>query len=311
MLTELFVARYRESLLDGSARPAWLTRLQAQMAHLFVDDLLPLFSDSNAACHELHQRLARELGVFELAPGLTMQERCARYLGEPYDIWNNAHRDLDYFFKSRLSLMELALRLAEEQRSSTNRASGGLFSAVRSARATSSAARDPLKEAISEFNSRLGEAGVPFRYHRGFIQEADDPLTTKEIEDPFWALIEDDAWKNVALDIQEAIDRRDTARRDSALYAAKALESTIKIISDARGVTKKTERGAADFISNLASVQFIASWEGELLKAFFSKVRNPHGHGPGAEPMPSLTREQETWVLDASMSWIKSLVRRT
>lgn len=39
------------------------------------------------------------------------------------------------------------------------------------------------------------------------------------------------------MDVTEAIDRRDTGRRDPSFSAAKALESTIKIVSDEKGWT--------------------------------------------------------------------------
>ena len=67
-----------------------------------------------------------------------------------------------------------------------------------------------------------------------------------------------------------------------------------------------------NFIDNLPSqkAQFIASWEAELLKSFFSNVRNPLGHGPGEGDSISLTDNQTNWVIEFCMSWIKSLIRR-
>jgi hypothetical protein len=54
-------------------------------------------------------------------------------------------------------------------------------------------------------------------------------------------------------DMKEAIDRRDTGSRDAAVYALKALESVLKIISDEKGWTRGNERGAANYIDNLVS----------------------------------------------------------
>ena len=106
--------------------------------------------------------------------------------------------------------------------------------------------------------------------------------------------------------------RRDSGGRDPAFYAAKALESAIKIISNDRGWTHGGEKGAHNFIDNLASSKngFIEPWEGETLKAFFTKVRNPLGHGPGGEPMPALTPQQTDWAIETCMSWVKSLIKR-
>jgi hypothetical protein len=134
-----------------------------------------------------------------------------------------------------------------------------------------------------------------------------------EIERPFWALVSNERWKNVERDLLEAIDLRDNGGRDPALYAAKGLESTIKIISGEKGWSRGKESGAAAYIDNLMSEKngrFIEVWEGEALKAFFAKVRNPLGHGPGNEPMPELTSQQNDWAIETAMSWIKSLIRR-
>jgi len=149
-------------------------------------------------------------------------------------------------------------------------------------------------------------------YHNGFIQRSTDQLTEGQIEAPFWSLVSDVKWENVDTDMKEAIDRRDNHDRDPALYAAKALESTIKIISDNKGWTHGSEKGAHNYLDNLGSQrnQYIKDWEKESLKNFFTHVRNPLGHGPGNEPMPVLTSEQTDWAIEFCMTWIKSLIRR-
>ena len=110
--------------------------------------------------------------------------------------------------------------------------------------------------------------------------------------------------------MKEAIDLRDASGRDPARYAAHSLESTIKIISDEKQLTTGNEKGASNYIDNLRGAKLIEVWEMEALKHFFSKVRNPIGHGPGAAPMPSLTDHQTNWAIENSMIWIKSLIRR-
>ncbi len=115
------------------------------------------------------------------------------------------------------------------------------------------------------------------------------------------------------MDMKEAIHRRDTDSRDAAFYALKALESAIKVISDDRGWTKGSERGAANYVDNLVSSEngrFIDIWEADLLKKLFRDLRNPYGHGPGSSPQPSLTDQQERWVIENSIIWIKSLLSR-
>ena len=110
-------------------------------------------------------------------------------------------------------------------------------------------------------------------------------------------------FRNVDMDMKEAIHRRDTKSRDAVFYALKALESTIKIISDDKGWTRGTERGAANYVDNLVSSEngrFIDVWEADMLKKTFSELRNPYGHGPGSSPQPNLTEQQEQWVIEVN-----------
>lgn len=125
--------------------------------------------------------------------------------------------------------------------------------------------------------------------------------------------MQEEKWKNVDLDLKESIHKRDNNERDAALYACKGLESTLKILSDDLSFTSGREKGAANYIDNLVSKKngrMIEVWEADILKIIFSKIRNPHGHGPGNSEMPELTKEQESWVIESTMSWIKSLIKR-
>ncbi len=96
--------------------------------------------------------------------------------------------------------------------------------------------RESFQVSVIELNTRFKQAGYDLNYHNGFIQLSTDSLIEKEIEDPFWTLVSGPIWKNVDTDMKEAIDRRDNQAKDPAFYAAKALESTIKIISDQKRV---------------------------------------------------------------------------
>ncbi|WP_334262045.1 hypothetical protein [Bradyrhizobium sp. 6(2017)] len=163
---------------------------------------------------------------------------------------------------------------------------------------------------MAELNSRLRQAECKLHYHNGFIQISQDDTVAQEIENPFWRLVADPKWHNVDHDMKEAIDLRDTGGCDPAFYAARSLESTIKIISGEKQLTTGKEKGAANYINNLRGAELIEVWELEALHHFFAKVRNPFGHGPGAAPMPSLTEHQTNWAIENAMIWIKSLVRR-
>ena len=80
--------------------------------------------------------------------------------------------------------------------------------------------------------------------------------------------------ENVNLDMKEALDRRDSSHKDPALFAAKALESAIKIISDQRNLTSGNEKGASHYIDNLVSKhngRYIDTWEADILKDYSVK----------------------------------------
>ena len=166
---------------------------------------------------------------------------------------------------------------------------------------------------VAELNTRFQQAGYPFHYHNGFVQISRDALTLIQIEKPFWDLVADPIWANIDMDMKESIDRRDNNGRDPAFYAARALESTIKIVSEQKGATMGNEKGAHNYIDNLLSTRagrFIDQWEADALKSLFKDNRNPFAHGPGSAPMPRLNAQKTDWVIETCMSWIKSLIRR-
>ena len=314
MLTDIFAKRYPDRMIwsyDGMPRDVVV--LLRQLTHVLFSDLLPSTGDAEGVCSAAHDQLARELGGFALERGRTATEICQRYLGVPWDLWNDAHGDQDTFFKTRISLVELIVREAET-RVVAARAPSRKVGALVTALGVNIPKPQPIvAAAIDEINTRFRQAAIPLQYHAGVVQRADDPLIAENISEPFWILTRDQKWTNVDADIKEAIDRRDSGARDAALYALKAVESTIKIISDEKSFTRGTEKGAAQYIDNLVSSKngrLIEVWEGEALKQLFSTVRNPHGHGPGGAPMPSLSLEQQDWVIESAMSWIKSLIRR-
>ncbi len=117
---------------------------------------------------------------------------------------------------------------------------------------------------IDELNERFRRAKAPLTYHNGFIQFATDLQIEKHIGKPFWDLVADPLWKNVDIDMKEALDRRDSNDKDPAIFAAKALESAIKIVSDTKGWTRGMENGAAQYVDNLVSKSngsYLAVWK--------------------------------------------------
>jgi hypothetical protein len=344
MLTDIFAHRYAQPRMWETFYEEH-RRLLVQ-GYQLLNDICPYYMDGKENQHgkdfwtRIHGLLARELGLQELSPEYwgfynkqnlwqsgrnTTAQMCETWMLTPFDGKISADR----FVKERLSLVEIGFRehenfvaglngkLAENivaaeifdktWKGSGLRIPGNSADGVRAANATLNA---KFQMAMNELNARFRQADCKLHYHNGFIQISEDQTVAQEIETPFWKLVAEPKWHNVDHDMKEAIDLRDTGGRDPALYAARSLESTIKIISDEKQLTTGREKGAHNYIDNLMGAKLIEIWEMEALKHFFTKVRNPFGHGPGAAPMPSLTDHQTNWAIENSMIWIKSLIRR-
>jgi hypothetical protein len=305
--------------------------------------------DAKAIWTALHDRLTMELGIKELSPKYYSYQ--GEWMGKPhtYSGWNAMNSvcenwitkqftddlDPDVFVKRRLSFVELAFR---ERESRVTQANNNLQTTLGTA-----AYQDALPQRgltlpgfkrqtnveraqqanqhmntmfaaqVHELNERFKQAGMPLHYHNGYIQITQDEQVQKQIEQPFWNLVKDAQWKNVSIDMATAIDLRDTGGRDPSFYAAKALESTIKIICDLKGWTTGQEKGVGGFLNHLTSKAngaFIEPWEHESVQRFYSDVRNDLGHGPGSKDMPNFTPPQIDQTIEFCMSWAKSLIVR-
>lgn len=351
MLTDIFAYRY-------SKYPIWSRYSEAERRLLnqtigLAKEIYPVLDRSGkkleaneAKWQEAHNRLARELGVSELAPRYysfptkgpmgqdwhqsgywTYDQVCEQFVNA---MPQPGLSDVDGFIKERVSFIELIMRLRHDEIATANadlpRAllAAKLLPVPRHAlrvpgqaedgvRALNLSLNQTFQRQAEELNERFRRVGAPLTFHNGFIQVATDELIEREIGSPFWRLVAVPMWENVSIDMAEALDRRDANDKDPAFFAGKALESAIKIVSDIKGWTRGKENGASAYIDNLVSKEngaFLTVWEGEMLRDYFRKVRNTVGHGPGSEPMPSLTPVQTDWAIETAMSWVRTLVRR-
>jgi len=166
---------------------------------------------------------------------------------------------------------------------------------------------------IERIAGLLSDQAIPLTFKDGRFDPTDGPMIEQEVHDPFWDLVRGPQWDNVRTDMQTAISLRDNGGPNPALYAARALESTVKVISSDKGWLTGRERGAANVIDTLVSSKngrFIEPWEAEILKRFFADVRNPDAHGAGSAPQPKLSNVQTNWAIEFCMISIKSLVAR-
>ena len=352
MLTDIFAYRYLENPIwdnfDENVR-----RLLVQGFRIVSEQLFPYYdadgkekAEVKAIWDDLNKNLAMELGLKSLSSptyGYYTEWNgkkhwtsgswakitvCENFVLAEYD----GSVPVDQFIKERLSFIELAFRQQEKKLSELNasldrriqeaelatkmRPSRGIrLPGNRSdgLRAWNQSQNEMFTASCNELNERFRRSRSKLHYHNGFIQISEDEAIMREIEQPFWNLVVEPMWQSVDHDMKEAIDLRDSGGRDPALFAAKALESTIKIISDVKGWTKGKEKGAANYIDNLratANGEFINGWERESLVEFFSKVRNPFGHGAGSQPVPELSSPQTDWAIEFCMVWIKNLIRR-
>ena len=345
MLIDIFARRYESRTLRDSFEPRD-SRLLIQAFRILAEDMYPYYRDGKedtigvAFWTGLHSNMSRELGVKELSPvwfsyttkwnGNDHTQTHKRAMVTVCENWltKAISSSPDEYVKERLSLIELGFQGREAEINAMNasattdgerlvaslsrpglRVPGDPQAGARKWRETKTAA---FRACVEELNARLRQAGYPLNYHNGYIQISTDDVVQREIEAPFWALVSDPIWANVDLDMKEALDLRDSDGGDRAMYGARALESAIKIISDRKGWTHGGEKGAHNYIDNLASKKngFISSWESTSLKEFFTHVRNPFGHGAGSSQMPSLSRSQTEWAIEFGMSWIKNLIRR-
>ncbi len=315
MITDLFHKRYRNTIFWGEHQNYPIFRkFFVQTCYILQDIATQLEKDeNNNICKTAHDKFVRELGWGDLNDSKSLCARCTLFLSEPYDLWNDAHGDFSSFISIRLSLVELLFREHEAAVSrweeAFNRSSFQKYKTDEIVLKTKRR-RETLKSAIQELNHRFRESQLGLHYHAGLIQKAQDEVTMEQIVEPFWEIARGAKWKNVENDMKEAIDHRDAGKADSQLHAMKALESTIKIMSDEKGLTTGRERGAANFIDNLTSNQMIEKWESDILKNLFKDIRNPVGHGPGNQPAPALKPHEVDYIIETTMSWIRSLIRR-
>lgn len=342
MLTDIFATRYAD-------RPIWTALneperiLLTQGWRIVVEQLMPYSREgkpdefNKPRWANVESKLSMELGLEHLSPHTygfynasklwisgtwSVDHVCKTWMLQPL----KAGMDADRFIKERISFIELAFRdridalvtiNANFDRSLSGTGSGMINSSTlnmkRSWEAGKAAVNKTYADSSDELNERFRRARASLNYHNGFIQIATDAMVQEQVEKPFWSLVSDPKWKNVEIDMAEAVDRRETAQRDPAFYAAKALESAIKVISDERRFTRGTEKNVNHYIDNLQSKNngsYVAGWEAEAIRHIFANVRNELGHGPGGEPMPELTQQQTDWTIEAAMSWTKSLIRR-
>ena len=184
VISDIYLKRETARFHGAQMSPASV-KLFGQVARIVETQVIPLLADRSAFFKRVHEALTAELGWGQLSPGTDCEDACSRFICEPYSLWNDAHRDLDFYMKTRLSLIELIFRDFENEASR----SGTPW------RRTDS--KEKAQEVIRELNHRLHESGLGLRYVNGRFLREDDSLTCAEISTPFWEILQDPRWSNV------------------------------------------------------------------------------------------------------------------
>ncbi|MGX5733886.1 hypothetical protein [Bosea thiooxidans] len=288
-----FANRYSQSPLIDSANRENFERFANSMANFTCSNLLEnlvssydavRFDDVNEAVAGAHRLAATELGLgglFSMRRELLEWKTCFIEDSGQY-VANSKARP-----EERLTYLEYLLTYCYEP-------FRGQWAAIE-----------------DRINAFLKASALRLTYRNLNFLPLDDERLMDEVVQPFWTLVAGEEWTNVRKDMEGAVRQRDTGGPNAALLASRALESTIKIISDRKGWTHGKERGATSYIDNLASGgRFLDAWEGNLLKRFFTEVRNPEAHGAGSVPQPVLNEHQNIWAIEFCMISIKGLIKR-
>ncbi|MCB1087804.1 MAG: hypothetical protein KDM63_12215, partial [Verrucomicrobiae bacterium] len=208
MITDVLFKRYPESIHFPFDFPYEVSVCLRQIASVIFDDLSPHIGGPEKACSLAYSKFIRELGYqiglsnFPHPGRKTDAMICGQALSEDYDIRNHSHGSGEDYFLHRLSLAELILAEMEK-----------LWP-------TNGKSLEVWKSGVAEINTRLRSVRstyLPFHYHNGIFQLAEDSLSQEVIHEPFWEILHHPKWKNVDADMKEAIDRRDSGKRDAVL----------------------------------------------------------------------------------------------
>ncbi|KQN28086.1 hypothetical protein ASF00_09260 [Sphingomonas sp. Leaf34] len=349
MITDVFYRRYPNlqviGIVDQRVRAFVFQAFRLITHDLWLNGEGAIrYEERNKALQAAHDRLALELGTNELVkrhfairnvPGRTVGSKAwDTVYTEFMNIHPSQQQGPNNWLAERLSLVEQVLAsFADFKRDYDESYERRLHAAVLSdkkvqeeraiyidileapvLRVDRVKVDHVLQQTVDELNERFSINRIPLEYHNGLIQAVHNPLLSQQVSKPFWAIVSDPMWGNVDTDMKKALDTRDAGLPDAHFAALKALESVVKIISDAKGRSIGTENGAAAYVSNLVrqvdGVRFIDVWESDMLVNLFSKVRNPFGHGAGNKPMPLLSAQQTDWAINEAMNWIVSLIKR-
>lgn len=313
MLNDVFVRRYANCEIWSAYSE--LERCLLYQVFVITQQLLSSYNhDGDGKWQLIHDQLAIELGVSKLFDldyqsydgindtfyneSISWEDATESFFTELCATDKNINPD--YFIKKRLSFVELAMRLKQQDINKMP------------IDTTKESAKIEFRQLVDELNERFRQAKANLIYGNDLIYLSKDPTIDEKIGKLFWDLVSDPIWKNVEKEIQKAIDSRDNNPQDRqeevVFHASKAMESALKIIAKKNGCNKKfsATKYAEHLHSTVCNDYDLDGWELEILKCYFKHVRNPASHPSNLK----INDHQANWIIHNAMAWIISLVRR-
>ena len=263
---------YRKRIAEDAAEDVFTydelpPKLRVQIVHIWRDAVGRKNPDAWKAIHEI---VAREHGVFELADRRTYEESCETcLLGTP---------SIDM----ALDLVELSFRYID-------RAARDFDPFKRRELGMQGSAAD----AVDELNERFRRAGVGYQFDEGKIFRVDSDLIHREVVRPALRYLHEPSFAGPREEFLRAhACYRAGDAKEAVTNANCAFESTLKTICDQRGWQYDPGATASNLIkvvrdNGLLPDYLDASFDqlAATLKSGLPKVRGQEGaHGQGAAP---------------------------
>lgn len=255
-------------------------KLLVQIAHIWKDAIGPFYVASGFTMSDvrsnnegwgfIHDVVAREHGLFELAGEYDIDKRCTTYLLETPSV------------DAVLDLIEASFRYID-------RAVRNFHLRERERRGITTTA----DAAIEELNVRFRRAGVGYRFEAGMLIRVDSELLHSEVVRPALRFLHQKGFEGPRAEFLKAHAHYRAGDTKAAITEANnAFESTLKTICEQRDWSYSKGASASRLLSVVRENGLLPDYLdtsfdqlAATLKSGLPKVRGEEGaHGQGAEP---------------------------
>ena len=226
--------------------------------------------ENNEGWRFIHDTVAREHGVFQLADGIEIDDRCENFLLN----CDSVDRVLD--------LVEISFQYVDKV---ARRFSGDIL--------RKSGIKVTASNAITELNERFRRTGVGYQFEEGMIFRVDSELIHSEVVRPALRYLHQHGFEGPRDEFIRAYRHyRAGEMQDAITDANNAFESTLKTICDQRSWPYSKGARASDLLKIVRANGLLPSYLDAsfnqltaTLRSGLPEVRNEEGaHGQGATP---------------------------